>query len=124
MIGVATVKEERGEATFGAVFADGDSRRVDEDIGQRDGLALVDFLFGDDRDGRGDVLHRSWFGLRGDDNAGGEARDFQAEVERAELICGEVDVEFARQECGSGEGDGIAAGRKTQRVAAVRAGVS
>ena len=76
-IGIAAVEEDGGGATFGSGAADGDAGGEEESVGEGDGLALVDFFPGDDGDGGGGLVDERGLGLRGDDDAGGEALEVE-----------------------------------------------
>jgi hypothetical protein len=119
VIGVAAIEEEGCEAAFGGIFSDGDTWRVQEDIGERNGLALVNFLTRDYGDRGGGVLYRCGLRLRGDDDAFGKTLEVQAHVEHAGLAGDKVEGDLTRGECGSRIGDVVAAWRDAQRVGAV-----
>src|SRR5882757_6649621 len=50
LIGIAAVQENTGETTFRTGAVDGDTRRVYQNVGEGNGLALLDFVAGDDGD--------------------------------------------------------------------------
>src|SRR5258705_11308283 len=73
LIGIAAVQEDSGEAAFRTGAVDGDTRRVYQDVGEGNGLALLDFVAGDDSDRGGSFLLQGGFRFRGDYHASGEA---------------------------------------------------
>ena len=77
-VGVAAVEEDGGGATFRTGAADSDAGREQQRVSERDGLALLDFFFGDDADGRGGLVDERGLGLGGDDDAGGEALEVES----------------------------------------------
>src|SRR5882762_5370059 len=119
LIGIAAIQEDPGKAAFGAGAVDGDARRVYQDIGEGNGLALLDFVTGDDGYGCGSFLRQGGFRLRSDYDASGEALEFEVEMEFARLSRGKIQNQVTGDEGFAGEMDTIAAGRNIERVGTV-----
>ena len=116
MIGIAAVQEDAGEAAFRTGAVDGDTRRVNQDIGEGSGLALLNFVAGDDRDRGGSFPLQCGFRLRGDYHASREALQFQVQIEFARLCRGKIQNQITGHEGFAREMKVIAAGRKVERV--------
>src|SRR6266403_5005042 len=116
LIRIATVQENTGEAAFRTSAVDGDTRRVYQDVGEGNGLALLDFVSSNDRDGGGSFLLQCGFRLRGDSYASGEALELQVQIEFARLCRGKIQNQITRHERFAREMKVIAAGRKVERV--------
>src|SRR4029077_9962730 len=71
LVGVAAIQENSGEPAFRAGAVDGDSRGIQQNIGQRNRLAIINLIAGDDSDGSGGFLRQRRFRLRGDYHARG-----------------------------------------------------
>ncbi len=122
LVGVAAVQENSGEAAFGAGAVDGNSWGVQQNIGQRNRLAVINFIAGDDGDGGGGFLRQGGFGLRGDYHVRREALEFQAQIEVTGLAGRKIQNEIAGHEGFAGELEVVAAGRERQRIGAVVCG--
>src|SRR5258708_6442667 len=84
--------------------------------GEGNGLALLDFVPSNDRDGGGSFLLQCGFRLRGDYHASGEALELQVQIEFARLCRGKIQNQITGHEGFAREMKVIAAGRKVERV--------
>src|SRR5712675_1113992 len=116
LIGIAAVQEDTGEATFRTGAIDGDTRRVYQDVGEGNGLALLDFVPSDDRDRGRSFRLQCGFRLRGDYHAGGEALELQVQIEFASLCRGKIQNQITGHERFAREMKVVAAGREVERV--------
>src|SRR5882757_2858616 len=116
LIRIAAVQENTGEAAFRACAVDGDARRVYQDIGEGNGLALLDFVPSDDGDGGGSFLLQCGFRLRGDYHASGEALELKVQIEFARLCRGKIQNQITRHERFARETKVVSAGRNVERV--------
>src|SRR5882762_6809419 len=116
LIGIAAVQEDTGETTFRTSAIDGDTRRVYQDVGEGNGLALLDFVAGDDGDRGRSFLLQCGFRLRGDYHASGEALELKVQIEFARLCRGKIQNQITRHERFARETKVVSAGRKVERV--------
>ncbi len=93
-----------------------------EKVGERDGLALVDFLATDEVDGRGSLVDFEGLGVCGDDHVFGKRLNFQAKVERASFRGGEIENDVTWYKGRVLEVNVIAAWRNGEEIGAVSAG--
>src|SRR5258708_22232962 len=119
LIGIAAVQEDTGEAAFRTGAVDGDTRRVYQDVGEGNGLALLDFVPSNDRDGGGSFLLQCGFRLRGDYHASGEALELKVQIESARLCRGKIQNQITRHERFARETKVVSAGRNVERVRAI-----
>src|SRR5882757_3426303 len=112
LIRIATVQENTGETTFRTGAVDGDTRRVYQDVGEGNGLALLDFVAGDDGDRGGSFLLQCGFRLRGDYDASGEALEFQVQIEFARLCRGKIQNQITGHERFARQMKVVSAGRE------------
>src|SRR6267143_779895 len=116
---IAAVEKDRGSSSFGASAANGDARHKEESVRQGDRLPRVDLFLCNDGDGSSGLVRKHRFGLRGNDNAGGEALQVEIQVELALLIWGQIKNEITRNKWGAIERHMIAAGWKREAVGAI-----
>src|SRR5712675_249145 len=116
LIRITAVQENTSETTFRTGAVDGDTRRVYQDVGEGNGLALFDFVPSNDRDGGGSFLLQCGFRLRGDYHASGEALELQVQIEFARLCRGKIQNQITRHERFAPETKVVSAGRKVERV--------
>src|SRR6267154_1471618 len=116
LIRIAAVQENTGETTFRTGAVDGDTRRVYQDVGEGNGLALLDFVPSDDGDRGLSFLLQCGFRLRGDYHASGEALELQVQIEFARLCWGKIQNQITGHEGFAREMKVIAAGREVERV--------
>src|SRR6267154_136933 len=116
LIRITAVQENTSETTFRTGAVDGDTRRVYQDVGEGNGLALLDFVPSNDRDGGGSFLLQCGFRLRGDYHASGEALELQVQIEFARLCRGKIQNQITGHEGFAREMKVIAAGREVERV--------
>ena len=94
---------------MGPVRARADAGLRGEKIGERNGLALLDFLTADEIDRSGSVVELERLSIGGDDDVFGNALNFETEIERV-IFSQRPDRERSREvrtmdvenECGSG----------------------
>src|SRR5882757_5710472 len=79
--GVATVNKDSGQAADHSGARKTDAGLRGEKVGERDGLALFDFLAADEIHGRGRSVNFEGLGVGGDDDVFRNALDFQAQIE-------------------------------------------
>src|SRR6267154_163814 len=116
LIRIATVQENTGETTFRTGAVDGDTRRVYQDVGEGNGLALLDFVPSDDGDGGRSFLLQCGFCLRGDYHASGEALELKVQIEFARLCRGKIQNQITGHERFAREMKVVSAGRNIDRV--------
>src|SRR5712664_4406949 len=118
-VGIAAVEKHGGSSSLGAGAANGDARRKEKSVRQRDRLPFIDFFLCDDGDGSRGLVRKHGFGLRGDDNAGGEALQIEIQVELALLIWGQIKNKITRNKWVAIERYMIATAWKREAVGAV-----
>src|SRR5260370_4113598 len=96
--GVAAIEKDGGASALWTRAANGNARRELQQIGNRNGLALLDFLAADEIDGRGCLVDFEGLGVCGDDHVFRELLDFEAEVERAVFTGSQVQNKIAGDE--------------------------
>src|SRR6266404_7910368 len=116
LIGIAAVQEDTGETTFRTGAVDGDTRRVYQDVGEGNGLALLDFIPSDDGDRGRSFLRQRGFRLRCDYHASGEALELKVQIEFARLCRRKIQNQITGHQGFAREMKVIAAGRKVERV--------
>ncbi len=122
LVGVAAVQENSREPAFRAGAVDRDSRSVQQNIGQRNRLAVINFIAGDDSDGGGGFLRQRRFCFPSDYHARRKSLQFQVQIQLAGLAGRKIQNEVARHEGLTGELDAVAASRESERIGAVVCG--
>src|SRR5712675_2663978 len=116
LIRITAVQENTSETTFRTGAVDGDTRRVYQDVGEGNGLALFDFVPSDDGDRGRSFLRQRGFRLRGDYHARGEALELQVQIEFARLCWGKIQNQITGHERFAREMKMVAPGREVERV--------
>ena len=95
-IGIAAVQKYRSAAAERPGAINGDAGRKLQELGQRDGLAVVNRFAGDDIGRRGGLLSGSGNRLRSDDDAGRKRFEVEVKVQDAGLPRHKSESDFTR----------------------------
>ncbi len=111
-VGVAAVEKEGGETAFATGASNGGAGKRGQRIGERDELALVDFVGREDIDGSRGLADFERLRVGGDDDVFGDLRDFEPDLQGVGVRGSQRKRKFARDEGVAFETNPIAARRK------------
>ena len=116
---IATVDEDGGKTADGAGTGEANAGLRGEEIGERNGLALLDFLTANEIDGCGGVFEIKGLGVGGDDDIFGNTLNFETKVERVVFGAAEIEDDVTSDKRWMLEMNVVAARRNDQRICAV-----
>src|SRR5712692_9038679 len=121
-IGIAAIDEDGGKAAYGSCTREADSGLSSEEIRERDGLPLLDFLAAYEINRGRCAVDFDRLSVGTDDDALRKPFNFETDAKRAVLVGGQFQNKVARDKGNALEMNAVAARRENKKILSTLAG--